>query len=386
MTTGRVFRLAAGLGAVSLGVLLVWPTALTRAGEPAEDPEAKALQEKIARLEQQTKLLEAERNLARAAAPTLPAGYQGNISLDENQSIEVQVALYRTMREVADQLVGSLVNSLPPDSAVVLLSEEDCNAIAAAQLFRFDLDALQRAYSRWGQRAARRSPIAVRGFTESRELLPALGTVGIGVEAVAKTASELMALFRTDTEFKSRALQMSDEALVAEVAARLGTRVAYYPAAYPVHAYECRELTDSMEGLENARDSANQLRLKLDAWTPGKKERTAALLEEWNALESAHAKFLESLRSRDSGTGLAPLSLVARGCWLDRQLARSGHGLRVKVLHSAGTYIVKKNFAGTKVKPSAGIIVQYMLFEPTGRLSASGTIDRARKFPQLALK
>ena len=345
-----------------------------QAGTSAAVQEAKRLQE-------ETSLLNEKRNLINAYAPSLPTGLQGNISIGENQSIEANAAAYRTMRALVQVLVDSTVSpKVPPQGTVVFLSTDDQNALNTSYLFSADALLLKKAYEHH---------------------MPALEFVGvpellIGVGALAKTASDIMALFRTDTEIKARSVTIPDEALIAECALRLPASTRYYLSGFPVYAVVAEPSLEILQSLEKARQDARERHQKELARLNSTKvteERDKAanaatkqrLEARWSELETAFASFMQALRTRDAATGTTPMAQIVRGQWLREQLSREGTiGVTLRVLQAGGTYVIRKSFwKKAKLRQSGGIIIEYFLFDNTGKVLASGTADRVCEFPDL---
>jgi len=385
--------------------------------QQADSTELVALKGKIALLEEQKKLLEAERlrleeerklgelqagpsaatletirtreqaalliekkNLINAYAPTLPTGLQGSIAVGDNQSIEANAAAYRTMREVAGLVADALKDHL--GGIILFLSTEDHNALTTANLFEADAALLRKAYE---------------NHEPTKEFIVQEILVGAGV--LAKTASDIMALFRTDLEMKSRTVSIPDEALIAECASRLNS-TRYYPNGFPSFALSPNAVVDALEPLEKARRDARlrqQMTLgQLDTQLAGaandtdKKAastRKQQLEARWTELEAGFNAFMQALRTRDAASGTTPLAQIMRGKWLGTQLANKGTtALTVKVLQSGGTYVLRKSFfKGTRLRQSGGVIVEYLLVDAEGKVLASGTIDRVREFANLTV-
>jgi len=341
-----------------------------------------------ARLREQAALLTEQRNLINAYAPAIPAGLQGSISISDNQSIEAEASAYRTMRQVMTEIAKKIEAKVPASGTLLILTADDRAAVSTARLFLADMDLLKTAYENHAEATLEGIPISA---------------VLIGAGALAKTASDVMALFRTDTELKARAVSIPEEAVIAELAGQLTGRVLYYPAGFPAYAEGTTETVQLLAPLQEAREKANSRHRKSVAVLAKKISETKiddekaaataskqALEDQWSAIEAAFSAFTNALRSRDATTGFTPLAQIIRGRWLQARLHApdsEAFALTLRVLHSGGTYVLKKTFwKGTTLMQSGGIIVEYMLFDKDGILVKGGTTDRVREFSDLTLK
>lgn len=342
--------------------------------------------QEIERLKERIELLTEQKNLVNAYAPSFPPGLEGKITLDSNQSIEATAVAYRTMRSLVPSIIERLKTHLDGDTRIVLLTDIDKNALAAWELFSADLELLKNAYNK---------------HIPKEEIAPVALLAGAGT--IAKTASDLMALFRTDTEFKARTVTIPDESLIAEFANAFDDRVVYYSAGYPAWAGKTTPVVELLTPLNAARQEARarhqdrfDLLDKQAAEAKTDEDKSAIKVartrteNQWADLEGAFTAFTKSLRERDTTTGATPLGQIARGYWLHDQFGESGKrtvGLSLKVLHAGGTYVLKKTFwNGTTMRQSGGIVIEYFLFDNTGRVLTSGTADEVREFPDLTIQ
>lgn len=358
--------------------------------EAKAEPSAEA--QEIEQIKKKIELLTEQKNLVNTYAPSLPKGLEGSISLDENQSIEAIAVAYRTMRKLAPTIAERLKKRINENAQILLLTDIDKNALAARTLFNANLKLLINAYEEHLPEEQRAAGI---------KFAPAALLAGAGT--IVKTASDLMALFRTDTELKTRTVTISDKSLVAEFANAFSDRVVYCTEGFPAWASETSKIIEQLELLNNARQDARSRHQKwLDdikneaAGAKNDKDRPATIADQerieaqWTDLESSSSALTKSLRERDTATGVTPLEHIARGHWLHGQLSdteKQTVGLSLKVLYSGGTYVLKKTFfSGTTMRQSGGIVIEYLLFDKSGRILAAGTADEVREFPDLTIQ
>lgn len=352
-----------------------------RAGPSADAEETLRLKERVGRLKE-------EKSYISESAPALPKGLEGSISVDQNQSIEASVAAYKTLEEVASSIGDRIKASLNEKVAVLLLNATDTTALSGWSVFKADLALLTDQFKQ---------------HATAQEISGAALFSGVGT--VTKAAADIMALFRTDTEFKARSVTISDEALIAEVGKALGDRKKFYPSAFPSWSAKATEVAEHVSALRQAQDEArarHRDRLKTIATlaaTAATEEDKAAvsaarirLESKWAELDSSYAAISNSLAKRDPVTGLTPLAQLAKGLWLSEQLRgadkeKTTLGLVLQVLQSGGTYVLKKTFwSGTTMRQSGGVIAQYFLIDGEGKILSSGTIGKVREFSDLTIQ
>ncbi|MCA1733897.1 MAG: hypothetical protein LC732_09870 [Acidobacteria bacterium] len=249
--------------------------------------EMKRLEEKIATLEKQKQLLEKERGVIEASrllenakagpsatsretakltedlallaekqkainalTPQLPQGLPGSITLDDSQLLEAQIVTYQTLSSIAGEIAKE-VEKAGTGGAIVLVTQDDLNALAAVQMFETERELLRLDLERHAPEIAKLS-------------LPA-ALLAIG--PLVKTAADVMALFRTDTEFKAKSIVVADEAFIASVAGHL-EGVRYYPAVFPSNALDLQALINAMKPLEQEFTAAMARHQKQTAGEP----------------------------------------------------------------------------------------------------------------------
>lgn len=352
-----------------------------RAGPSAVAEETLRLKERIERLKE-------EKSYISESSPSLPKGLEGSISVDQNQSIEASVAAYKTLNEVSLLIVDEIKEFLTEDRAVLLLNDTDTTALSGWSVFIADLTLLTDQ---------------LKQHATAQEISGAALFSGVGT--VTKAAADIMALFRTDTEFKARSVTISDEALIAEVGKALGKRKKFYPSVFPAWSARATEVAVHVSALRQVRDEAKARHLdrlktiETLAATAATEEDKAAvnaarirLESKWAELDSSYTAISNSLAKRDPATGLTPLAQLARGLWLSEQLSGSDgattpRGLVLRVLHSGGTYVLKKTFwSGTTMRQSGGVIAQYFLIDGDGEILSSGAVGKVREFGDLTVQ
>lgn len=347
-----------------------------------------AVAEETLRLKERTERLKEEKSYISESSPSLPKGLEGSISVDQNQSIEASVAAYKTLNEVSLLIVDEIKEFLTEDRAVLLLNDTDTTALSGWSVFIADLTLLTDQ---------------LKQHATAQEISGAALFSGVGT--VTKAAADIMALFRTDTEFKARSVTISDEALIAEVGKALGKRKKFYPSVFPAWSAKATEVAVHVSALRQVRDEAKARHLdrlktiETLAATAATEEDKAAvnaarirLESKWAELDSSYTAISNSLAKRDPATGLTPLAQLARGLWLSEQLSGSDgattpRGLVLRVLHSGGTYVLKKTFwSGTTMRQSGGVIAQYFLIDGDGEILSSGAVGKVREFGDLTVQ
>lgn len=391
-------------------IVVVLPNEVAMADEPTKPSEMAKLEERIAELEKEKELLEKEKELVEAAraleqakagptvtaretqelterialiaeqkkmldelTPELPQGLAGTITLDDNQSIEAQIAAYETLGVVASQIANRISPAKDASgkstdmtlSRTVLVTPDDVGAITALLLFEEEANALKKELKT-------HAPETVELGAESLLL----------IEPLLKTAADVAALFRTDTVFKARTIAIADEALVAAVAGRLpGVRL--YPQAFAGTEWSLGVLTEvDKEFTEAGKRHLKQISVENPDEISLK--RIAGLTADWERLEPKYRAFRDALRARDPETGITPLSVLNKAAWLRTELARNPRVVMLKVLHAGGTYVLKKRFwRGATLSQSGGLVAQFMVFDTAGQLMDGGTFQQIRTFDDL---
>lgn len=352
-----------------------------RAGPSADAEETLRLKERVERLKE-------EKAYISEASPSLPKGLEGSISVDQNQSIEASVAAYKTLDEIASLIVDAITEFLPEGQPVLLLNDTDTAALSGWSVFKADVALLTDQFKQ---------------HATAKEISGAALLSGVGT--VTKAAADIMALFRTDVEFKARSVTISDEALIAEVGKALAKRRRLYPSVFPAWSAKASEVAEHISALRQVQDEArarhrDRLRtIETLAATAATEEDKAAvnatrirLESKWTELDSSYTAITTSLAKRDPATGLTPLAQLARGLWLSEQFSGSdkepkAHGLVLRVLHSGGTYVLKKTFwSGTTMRQSGGVIAQYFLIDGKGEILSSGAIGKVREFSDITVR
>ncbi len=386
----------------------------TSASDPSNDsPELAALKQRASLLEQRVAIVEREKKLVDAATPDLPAGLKGTITL-EGDPIQNRMLAYRELRRAARQIGSRVRRAEPAPTRVIIHDPAVIASLTAYTAIAASLESALSALDREVQQG-HAALNQVRSFLGGAEvasavirLLPAIAGAAI------KTVTGFISLLRDDISVKNKELTIADSALVAAVCGDLarveGVRV-YNPALAPAvlpgtsstllaalaRLSQLRVNLDAVLGeieAERMGASAAEAAAKAAAGKNAGAESTAtdpppsdsgptlsdrlAEVERRLKLVAASADQLQAgLSKADAATGATPLMALLRAEAL-APLAAGSHLLSLRVASACGASETHQPGAFKregKQRYSGGVVVEFMLCDPTGLVADAGALS-----------
>lgn len=332
--------------------------------EQPKDPELEKLQKE---LEKETLLAQIAVQKKKALTESLPPTSaitppEGKTEVDEKVLIEAQILAYRML----DTAATAIANVVTPKAgaAIVIHNSTDLAAVGAYRAFAGQMDVLAKQYA-----------TIAPGPAPVPQAAAIAGAGIVGVTAAVKTVIDLVALFRTDRKIQGVVVDITDLALVSEVAGKLAAnkKKVYVTELFPLEIQT--EHGATVQGhLDRVRDAAVAAKLRVDALSAGTdKDKAGARLNELDKIRAA----FDDLLTRVAGEGTGPvLGVLIRGAAVETFL-KKGNVLYLKVLKAGGTNETKKNIFGSskEVQHSGGVIVNYVLFDTDGSVLLSSTVN-----------
>jgi hypothetical protein len=238
-------------------------------------------------------------------------------------------------------------------------------------------------------------------------ILPAVGALaapgpvlaGYAAGAVLRTAIDLAALFRVDTDYKNFDLQIDDMVLAAEFKKVLPNPwKLWYPAQFPVNTVanigaDTSELLDTLTQVEKNSTEAASLSARLSASAT---ELTAALATEPDPVnrrkgqDQVHALTgaLDAIKAVDAGfaqvqgllAGVDPTAKVTTTSLLlraERLLAvmkkADAYVVKLAAVSRGSNKVTKWLWSSAKIRHSAGSELNCLIFDPAGEVVFSDT-------------
>jgi len=328
--------------------------------EQPKDPEIVKLEKE---LEKETLLAGIAEQKKKALTESLPPTStitppEGKTEIDDKVLIEAQILAYRML----DSAAATIANTVAPKTgaSIVIHNSADLAAVGAYRAFSGQMEVLAKDYAAVAPAPAP-APAAIVGAI-------------IGVTAAVKTVIDLVSLFRTDRKIQGVDVEITDLALVSEVAGKLAEKKkkVYVTELYPIEI-ESEHGATVQSHLDRVRDAAGAAKLRVDGLDAGAdKDKASARLAELDRIRAAFDDLLTRVAAEGSGPVLATL---LRGAAVETFL-KNGNVLYLKALKAGGTNETKKNIFGRDkdVKHSGGVIVNYILFDTDGSVLLSSTV------------
>ncbi len=179
----------------------------------AADPGLTALEQELARAKLEAELAAARRTAFEASLPkSTVTPLEGTTTIDDKLQIESEMMAYeavdRIAREVADRVLGETGDG---EGTIVIHDEATVAALRLYEVFLTQTAILLEAYA---STKKAHDQATAPDFTSNMFLTE-------GVSAFARSAFDLLALFRQNTEYKGRAVTINEDALAAKVAGYL---------------------------------------------------------------------------------------------------------------------------------------------------------------------
>ena len=175
-------------------------------GTPPADPAITALESELKRAKLEADIAASRRAAFESSLPkTTTTPLDGTTSIDDKVQIESEMMAYEAVDEIAAEIRCRVRSAVLKDGATVVIHDEA--TVAALRLYEVFLTQaaiLENAYASLDEPA----PTALFLPTE-------------GVAAFARSAFDLLALFRQNTEYKGLSITINEDALVSKIAGYL---------------------------------------------------------------------------------------------------------------------------------------------------------------------
>lgn len=342
---------------------------LKAAREAARAGQAADLQLAKERATLQKDITAAEVEAAKALIPaTTIAPLEGTIGVDDKVTIEPTILAYRAADTVARTIATAITNAVPAGGAVVVHDAKTFSLAARVDILDVQLRHLHDRLA-----AVLKPPAPAPLAVPPTMLAPIAG-------GVVKSIAEIVALFRTNVDYKGRDVSVDQPSFIALVASHLGAKVQLYvPGSYlpnPVLAGQ-KGLLSRLGDVETLRlmlsgrvadyDAKDEKGKAADALHAGI-EDARVLLQETDAL-------MKVLAEVDDATGAATLAALLKAAQL-RQVLEEAHVLEVRAVAAGGTNRTKRNlFTGGSLSHSGGVVATFTLYDRAGKVAAAGTYD-----------
>ena len=391
--------------------------------EVADSPELAALKAQAGIVAQQTAIAEGQQKMVAALLPSNVKPLEGSAKIDGDHPIEGQILAYHAINQIAKDLAKH-VKGLGV-TRVFIHGDSEINLLIGFQSFKGQLEMLRRQLQEEidlgktevaDRRAALKTDVAP---PTAAAALPAALVVG----AAARSAIDLLALFRSDVTLKFKDLTIPDLALIAAVAGALQKQgvVVYHTAMVPPMLFDAtstilttlndlhelgsqlesvlrsvRDLQDTVK--KDIADLDSQIAAAAAAQPPtdpkpleARKNRRADALGRLTAVDArlaatatAFAAFNAALVKSDSTGTSSPLGQLLRAEKLATAAGTTSHLLTVKVAAAGGGVKTKQSlFRSARVFHSGGSVIDFILFAPSGEIAAAGTLPYYTGFLEL---
>ena len=242
---GRV-QLARAVHEMAMAVLfflaLLSPAlVLAQDSTPSPSPAASPKTPEEVDLEQQIKLLTLKKqaeDLKKGIRDDQPAPtatpLEGKTTVDDNVFLEVEMVSYNAMSEAAEKIGEEIHHRLGHAKVIAIYNAKDVASwrfyTSMYPAFKGQIKTLEHAYNGLNI-SLPKSALTASAIADAQTSLEA------GASAL-KAFVDLIAIFRTDTEIKGKAVTIDESALVAELFRSLrnkyqGSATLYYPAVFP---------------------------------------------------------------------------------------------------------------------------------------------------------
>ncbi|MBX3082015.1 MAG: hypothetical protein KF716_10315 [Anaerolineae bacterium] len=346
--------------------------------EPPKDPQ-------VVELEKQKTIAQLRKDIAEAQkdenAAKFPKGetkaLEGTSTLDDKTRIASVLLGYRAMQECAAELCQKIDNDVPRDACILLVdslkfAEGDLPLLQIKEGLSF-YEPLFR-----DQAAAFNSLLAKAQVTPKDKPTPEwVGAPLLSAISVVSLLADLASFFQVNYSFKGQEFALSDEALRASVAGKLGGR-GYF---FNLGLIESSAIVTRFTALFHQKSELANLKARIEkkAETDNKLKQSASeALAAYTTLITAFDSFINAVTAA-AGADTPPALVTA----ITRELIRTQkitHLLYVKVASSGGDAVTQESRWNTpKTMFMGGCAVTYVLTDQTGKVIAGNTITRLRQ-------
>ncbi len=344
------------------------------------------------------------------AKPVPPKPLEGTTTIDDNMVFEVEALSHVAVSHLAAKIAKSIKDNTNASAdlpvRVIFLGEGLPQALEFSRTFSVQLKLLQDAFDSALKLAqeglaplsAPLQPAAVAGGTTAAS--------GFGLTAAVGGALNLLALFRQNTSYFGRKVEITEPAIVVELARCLRQHKGisfYWPGLGLSHdsVLATSSAPPFLEDVQRAMGRRDQATAGIHnlAVAIGKLDKEAAELPAARfALDRAHELFdsadsvlrrlTTSLSKADAETGVTPLQLLQRAHDVRNQIITADgkvYFLYVRLEAAGGSYRIRRNLFRTLfwkdgLSFSGGAVVSYALLETNGEFVSSANLRQRKAF------
>lgn len=382
-------------------------THATGADTPKETPEVTALKQQNAVLNLQVEAAQARQKLLTATFPSDVKALDGTIKVDGDHPIESQMYAWKAVNDVATQIARDVKASA---TKVLIYNDSDVNLLVGLGSFKAQLNLLKTQLDQEAKAAQTAASDADAANAPAMAAIPAIAATPFVASSIIKSTIDLISLFRVDVSIKAKDLNITDLAFFSAVAGALQAKnVAVYDGAVippmfrdPDSAVQAtlqeldgligrlnesdKKLDGALDKLKTALETITQEITDAKAAQPPKsttererqQQKITGTIDKANAekgkiraTEDAYNTFRVALLKTDDALGLTPLAKILRAEKLDR-CAQDAYWLMIKVAAAGGAYRTKRWLWKSEISYSGGVIAHFTLFDPQGKVVASG--------------
>lgn len=340
-----------------------------------------------------------------------PKPLEGATTVDDNMKFEVEALSHVAVGALASQIAVRIKEMIRPNAPVriIFLNEGLAHALEFHQSFLAQLGILKSSFLGAAQAAEQGlKPLPKKGQKPSKAFRAPSGSGAASITAVGavSAAVNLLALFRQDTNYYGRKVEISEPALVVELARHLneieGVSFRWLGLGLSAETFlgstlSPRFLTE-LQDVMGDRDEATGKIHRLAVAIGNLPKNDAKIKPAQFALDQAHElhdsadgilrQLTSSLSNPDQETGVAPIQLLKRASELQTEIIQNHtklYLLYARVETAGGSYRVRRNlfrtlFLGDGVSFSGGSVASFALFEPDGEFVLSGNLRRREAF------
>jgi len=403
-------------------VEICMPTPATEAPVPDRpDPPELArvkLQAAIAKEQADTAASQAKRLQSRL--PSQVKALEGTTKL-EGDPIECQILAYQQVNKLATEIGTAIMAIAVKPTKIVIYSESEINLVLGLKAFKAQLTlAKDRLKAEIENAKAAITTAELQRSTVATGFVASLASLPLGAGGAIRAAADLVSLFKVDETIKYKDLTIPDVSLAAAVAAALIKQSPSLPVYHssiipPDLLKDSATLLATLSSLSDLRSELDEsqpglarmqakLKAKIDKLTTkiaadvaankdtskdqasldreqGAHDLLSAATARAQASAASYDAFALALLKADETTGSNGLARILRAEKL-AAAAAGAHWLVLKVAAAGGGYKTKHWlwWPTTKVVYSGGAIVQFMLFNDSGKIDAAGVLPKYSGF------
>jgi hypothetical protein len=361
----------------------------TDSADTTTDPELiqAQLKQKLAEAKQAT--AEAELAAAKAKIGEISVALPKGTTTSTTQHIEGTILAYQAAASAVASIVKD-VTTAPAPKQVVLFSQKEISALTVYQSFKVQADLL-----------ITRIPALTTKPTLVSDSMPVDCVAPVKPKVapllVVDTALQLLGLFKVDRTITGSDVALDEFGVYSLIASDLvakGISVAYPPSYFPnalnptptplaIHQ-TFQTLSQKHIELGQFVNQLNDTKNKLSA---GKEKATAkckgiydadidtvnVAVTQATAAQAAIGQVITALTAADSQSGVTLIQTLSSAELLATGF-KSASVLQVKPIAAGGNVQTATNIFRTKLSFSGGVVLSYMLFDPTGAVAHAGTV------------